>query len=232
MTTAKTRILIIDDEAQIRRFIRIALETQGYEVVEAASGREGLAQHDRTKPQLVLLDLGLPDIDGKLVVEQLRGRSHVPVIILSVRADENEKVTALDAGANDYVAKPFGAAELSARIRAVLRAHTGRPASQPVLHCGDLTVDISRREVTAAGKPVKLSKKEFEILHLLTHNAGRVLTHGYILRTLWGPEHEHDTQYLRVYVGQLRAKLHDDPAKPRYIANEPGVGYRLLEQAA
>lgn len=232
MNTLKTRILIIDDEVQIRRFLRIALETQGYEVIEAANGREGLAQHDRHQPQLILLDLGLPDIDGQQVIEQLRARSRVPVLILSVRADESDKVAALDAGANDYVAKPFGAAELSARIRAVLRAHADQPASQPVLHCGDLTVDISRREVTAAGKPVKLSKKEFEILHLLTHNAGRVLTHGYILRTLWGPEHEQDTQYLRVYVGQLRAKLHDDPAKPRYIANEPGVGYRMLEQAA
>lgn len=231
MKTSPIRVLIIDDEAQIRRFLRIALETQGYEVSEAASGREGLSQFAQHTPQMVLLDLGLPDLDGKQVLQDLRSRSNVPVMILSVREDEAEKVAALDAGANDYVAKPFGAAELSARIRAVLRAHNGHQSSQPVLRCGDLTVDISRREVTAAGKPVKLSKKEFEILHLLTHNAGRVLTHSYILHTLWGPEHEHDTQYLRVYVGQLRAKLNDDPAKPHYIANEPGVGYRMLDHA-
>jgi len=232
MKLSPTRILVIDDEAQIRRFLRIALETQGYDVIEAASGREGLAQFAQHLPQLVLLDLGLPDLDGKQVLKDLRSRSNVPVMILSVREDEAEKVAALDTGANDYVAKPFGAAELSARIRAVLRAHNGHVSSQPVLRCGDLTIDISRREVTAAGKPVKLSKKEFEILQLLTHNAGRVLTHSYILHTLWGPEHEHDTQYLRVYVGQLRAKLNDDPAKPHYIANEPGVGYRMLDHAA
>ncbi|MES2491031.1 response regulator [Stenotrophobium rhamnosiphilum] len=231
MKSSQIRILIVDDEAQIRRFLRIALETQGYEVIEAASGREGLSQFAQHPPQLVLLDLGLPDLDGKQVLKDLRSRSNVPVMILSVREDEDEKVAALDAGANDYVAKPFGAAELSARIRAVLRAHNGHQASQPVLRCGDLTIDVSRREVTAAGKAVKLSKKEFEILHLLTHNAGRVLTHSYILHTLWGPEHEHDTQYLRVYVGQLRAKLNDDPAKPHYIANEPGVGYRMLDHA-
>lgn len=232
MKSTSTRILVIDDEAQIRRFLRIALEAQGYQVIEAASGREGLSQFAQHQPQLVLLDLGLPDLDGKQVLQDLRSRSNVPVMILSVREDEGEKVTALDTGANDYVAKPFGAAELSARIRAVLRAHNGHLAAQPVLRCGDLTIDVSRREVTAAGRPVKLSKKEFEILHLLTHNAGRVLTHSYILHTLWGPEHEHDTQYLRVYVGQLRAKLNDDPANPHYIANEPGVGYRMLDQAA
>jgi two-component system KDP operon response regulator KdpE len=231
MNSSPIRILIIDDEAQIRRFLRIALETQGYEVIEAASGREGLDFFTAQRPQLVLLDLGLPDLDGKKVIEELRSRSNVPVIILSVRSGETEKVAALDAGANDYVAKPFGAAELSARIRAVLRAHNGHQSSQPVLRVGDLIVDVARREVTAAGKAIKLSKKEFEILLLLTHNAGRVLTHSYILHTLWGPEHEHDTQYLRVYVGQLRAKLQDDPTKPYYIANEPGVGYRMLDHA-
>lgn len=224
------RILVVDDEAQIRRFLRIALEAHDFAVVEAATGTEGVARCATEAPDLVILDLGLPDIDGKQVVARIREWSKVPILVLSVRQSEAEKVATLDAGANDYVVKPFGIAEFLARVRALLR-HAGADvdAREPAtIAVGDLVVDLARHEVTLAGQPVKLTRKEFELLRLLAQNSGRILTHGQLLREVWGKAHENDTQYLRVFVSQLRHKLNDDPADPRYILNEPGVGYRML----
>jgi len=224
------RILIVDDEAQIRKFLRIALEASGFEVVEASGGAEGIARCATAAPTLVVLDLGLPDMDGKEVVRRIREWSEVPILVLSVRQSETEKVASLDAGANDYVVKPFGIAELLARVRALLRGRTQpgvQQASEIVV--GALTVDLARHEVHLDGEAVKLTRKEFELLRVLAQNVGRILTHGQILREVWGKAHEHDTQYLRVFVSQLRQKLHDDPADPRFILNEPGVGYRMLD---
>lgn len=225
------RILIVDDEAQIRKFLRIALEAHDFVVSEAVSGGEGLAKCATGTPDLVILDLGLPDHDGKEVVRRIREWSQVPILILSVRQAEAEKVAALDAGANDYVVKPFGIAELLARVRALLRrsGQGGDGADPSEIVVGDLTVDLARHEVRMAGAPVKLTRKEFDLLRVLALHAGRILTHGQLLREVWGKAHEGDTQYLRVFVSQLRHKLNDDPAAPKYILNEPGVGYRMLE---
>lgn len=222
-------ILIVDDEPQIRKFLRIALEASGFAVVEASNGAEGVARCATTAPSLVILDLGLPDIDGQDVVRRIREWSEVPILVLSVRQSEAEKVALLDAGANDYVVKPFGIQELLARIRALLR-RGGRPepAATAEIVVGALAIDLARHEVRVDGEPVKLTPKEFDLLRVLAQNAGRILTHGQILREVWGKAHEHDTQYLRVFISQLRHKLHDDPADPRFILNEPGVGYRML----
>lgn len=224
------RILIVDDEAQIRKFLRIALEASGFEVVEAGGGAEGIARCATATPTLVILDLGLPDMDGKEVVRRIREWSEVPILVLSVRQSETEKVASLDAGANDYVVKPFGIAELLARVRALLRgrAQPGVPQASEIV-VGALTVDLARHEVHLEGELVKLTRKEFELLRVLAQNVGRILTHGQILREVWGKAHEKDTQYLRVFISQLRQKLHDDPADPKFILNEPGVGYRMLE---
>jgi len=222
------RILVIDDEAQIRRFLRIALEANGYAVLEAADGAAGLALAATERPQLVVLDLGLPDRDGKAVVRALREWSAVPVLVLSVREAEAEKVAALDAGADDYVTKPFGVAELLARVRALLRARAAPDAPPAVIEVGELAVDQARHLVSVAGQPVHLTRKEFELLRHLAVHAGRIVTHQQLLRAVWGKAHEQDTHYLRVFIGQLRQKLGDDPAQPRFILNEPGVGYRLL----
>lgn len=225
------RILVVDDEAQIRKFLRIALEASGFEVVEAAQGAEGVARCATAAPALVILDLGLPDMDGKEVVRRIREWSEVPILVLSVRQSEAEKVSALDAGASDYVVKPFGIAELLARVRALLRRGAQPGAATPSeIVVGALTVDLARHEVRLGGELVKLTRKEFDLLRVLAQNAGRILTHGQILREVWGKAHENDTQYLRVFVSQLRHKLHDDPADPKYILNEPGVGYRMLEE--
>lgn len=230
MSDRRPRILIVDDEPQIRKFLRISLTAHGYDVVEAARGGDGIERCATEQPDLVVLDLGLPDMDGQEVIARIREWSTVPIVVLSVRAGEADKVAALDGGANDYVGKPFGIAELLARVRAALRTRSiqaGEPPSEIV--AGDLHVDLARRTVKVAGKEVKLSRKEFEILGLLARNAGRIVTHQHMLRSVWGPAHEHQVHYLRVYVGHIRAKLGDDPADPRYVANEPGVGYRLLE---
>jgi two-component system, OmpR family, KDP operon response regulator KdpE len=230
--TAKgiARILVIDDEAQIRRFLRISLNAYGYELIEAVRGEEGIAQCAIASPDLVILDLGLPDMDGQEVIARIREWSKVPIIVLSVRAAEAEKVAALDHGADDYVTKPFGIHELLARVRAALRARRQDGLPPPaVVEVGDLTIDIPRRRVRAAGVEIKLSRKEFAILRLLAQHAGRIVTHQHLLREVWGPAYEKETHYLRIYIGHLRQKLGDDPADPRYISNEPGVGYRLLE---
>jgi len=227
---AGERILIVDDEAQIRRFLRIALEAHGHAVLDAATGADGIARCATGSPDLVVLDLGLPDMDGKAVVARIREWSQVPILVLSVRQAEAEKVAALDAGANDYVLKPFGIQELLARVRALLRSarNAAGLAADAVIEAGDLAVDLARHEARVAGTPIKLTRKEFDLLAVLARHAGRIVTHQHLLREVWGKAHEQDTHYLRVFIGQLRAKLADDPAAPRYILNEPGVGYRLL----
>ncbi len=223
------RILLIEDDPGIRKFLRVALEAQGFTLEEEASGKAGIARAATAQPDLVVLDLGLPDMDGKAVILRIREWSDVPILILSVRQSEEEKVAALDAGANDYVVKPFGIAELLARVRALLRAKPGGSAGEPEILRGDLRIDLARHEVSLAGLPVKLTRKEFDLLALLARNAGRIVTHRQLLADVWGQAHEHDLQYLRVFIGRLRAKLSDDPAAPRFILNEPGVGYRFLD---
>ena len=227
-SAAPIRILVVDDEPQIRRFLEISLRAQGY-VVEladsATAGLEALATHGA---DLVVLDMGLPDRDGLDVLRDIRQWSQVPVLMLTVRAHESEKVAALDAGANDYVTKPFGIQELMARIRVLLRAHATSADAAPLFEDGRLRVDLARREVSLDGEPVALSRKEYALLALLVRHAGRVVTQPQLLREVWGPTHQEDTHYLRILVGKLRQKLGDDAAAPRWIATEPGVGLRFL----
>lgn len=226
--TAPARILIVDDEAPIRRFLRVALEAEGHDVIEAATAREGLAMSARETPALVVLDLGLPDADGLSVLRALRGWSAVPVLILSVRADEAAKVEALDAGAQDYVVKPFGVKEFLARVRSLLRDRGGE-AVPAVLTTGPLRIDAANHTATLDGQPLHLTRREFDLLWMLASHRGRLVTQEMILRAIWGPAHTEDSQYLRVYIRQLRQKLGDDAANPRFIATEPGIGYRFLE---
>lgn len=226
--SAQARILVIDDEAPIRRFLRVALEAEGYGVIEAGTAREGLAMSAREAPTLVVLDLGLPDADGLSVLRDLRGWSQVPVLILSVRADEGDKVEALDAGAQDYVVKPFGVKEFLARVRGLLRDRSTE-AVPSVLTVGPLTIDAVDHSATMDGIPLHLTRREFDLLWMLAGHRGRLVTQEMILRAIWGPAHAEDSQYLRVYIRQLRQKLGDDAANPRFIFTEPGVGYRLAE---
>lgn len=228
MSAANPRVLVVDDEPQIRRLLRVSLSAQGFEVAEAATAREAVEQLALATPAVIVLDLGLPDRDGQALIPDLRALSRAPIIVLSVRADEREKVRALDAGANDYVVKPFGMPEFIARLRAALRVQHPTAAAA-VYKVGELEVDVARHRVAVAGVPIKLSRREFDLLAMLVAHPGRFVTHRQLLRQVWGPGHEEDTQYLRVYVRQLREKLGDDPARPRFIENEPGVGYRLLE---
>ncbi len=222
----KPSALIIDDEIQIRRLLRVALEAAGYAVHEAETGQQGLAEVAHRRPDVILLDLGLPDIDGLTVLKRLREWSEIPVLILSVRDSDEDKVAALDAGADDYVTKPFSTAELLARLRAAQRK--SRPADEePVFVAGDLTVDLAARRVTRAGKEIKLSATEYALLRLFVRHAGRVLTHRQILREVWGPKSEEHRQYLRVYVTHLRQKIEREPSKPVLIKTEPGIGYRF-----
>ena len=224
----RTRILVIDDEPQIHRFLRPALEASGYAVERADTAADGIAMARARAPALILLDLGLPDMDGQDALVQLRAASQVPVLILSARDQEAGKVAALDNGADDYVEKPFGLDELLARIRAALRhAHPGTAASE-MFQAGDLMVDMARRVVSASGALVQLSPREYDLLILLVRHSGKVLTHRHLLNTVWGPAHVEDVQYLRVYVGHLRQKL--GPAAARLLLTEPGVGYRLLDR--
>lgn len=220
-------ILIIDDEVQIRRFLRISLQTEGYQVNEAATGGDGLALAETSQPALIVLDLGLPDIDGQDVLGGIRAFSNVPVIILSVRDDEGEKVRALDLGANDYVTKPFGVQEFLARVR----RHLGHVNDAGVIRNeyddGHLRFDLARHQVELAGEPIKLTPKEFNVLGILIRNADRVITQQQLLRQVWGESHQHDSHYLRILIGRLRHKLGDDPVAPTYLHTEPGVGYRF-----
>jgi two-component system, OmpR family, KDP operon response regulator KdpE len=221
------RILVVDDEPQIRRFLRTSLSAHGYQVLDASCGQEALVSVATERPDVVLLDLGLPDLDGLDVLRGIREWSQVPLVVLSVRGQEGDKIAALDGGADDYVTKPFGMGELLARIRAALRHRLQSEVDAPVFRSGGLTVDLARRVVTVDGGEVKLTRKEYELLHVLVIHAGKVLTHRHLLREVWGPAAVEATQYLRVYIGQLRQKLEADPAQPRYLLTEPGVGYRL-----
>lgn len=229
--TASARILVIDDEPQIRKFLDISLRAQGYRVESAEHGEAGLQAMATHGADLVILDLGLPDLDGHEVLARLREWSQAPVIVLTVRADEREKVAALDAGANDYVTKPFGIQELMARLRALLRAQVNSAPAEvaPRYDDGRLVVDQVRREVLLDGEPVALTRKEYAVLALLLRHAGRVVSQQQVLRDVWGATHVQDTHYLRIVIGRLRQKLGDDPAAPRWLKTEPGVGYRFLD---
>lgn len=220
-------ILVIDDEIQIRRLLRRILEEEGYRVVLAEAGREGLTQAGTHKPDIVVLDLGLPDMDGQDVLKELRSWSSVPVLILSVREAEETIVRALDGGADDYLTKPFRTGELLARIRALLRYRSSGQEDQ-LFSSGDLAVDLSARTVTVRGETAKLTPTEYSLLELFVRNPGKVLTHAFVLREIWGPTYAEETQYLRVFVGQLRKKIERDPATPRILVTEAGVGYRLV----
>lgn len=226
MTTQQTKILVVDDELQIQRFLRHALEAVGHRVLLAESGASALKALASEAVDLVVLDLGLPDRDGKLVLVQLRGVSEAPVIVLSARDNEDEKVAALDLGANDYVEKPFGVGELLARIRVLLRKRGAPIADNGTLSFGPLQIDKAAHRVTKSGHAIKLTPKEFELLGLLAAHPGRVLTHRQILTKIWGPAHVEDVAYLRVFIGQLRQKIEDNPGDPQLIRTEPGVGYR------
>ena len=221
-------VLVIEDEAALRRFLRPALESSGYAVTEAASVAEGIRLARSHNPDLLLLDLGLPDGDGTQVLQAFRDWSRRPVLILSARSQEREKVRALDLGADDYLTKPFGAEELLARIRVALRHSAGPGASSPVLVTGDLRLDLERRDVSRAGVPVKLTHLEFRLLEALAQRGGNVATHAQLLREVWGPGSEGQVHYVRIYMAQLRRKLEQDPARPRHFHTEPNVGYRLV----
>ena len=229
MTQDKELILLIEDEPQMRRFLRVTLQSHGYRLIEAPTGQEGLMQAATRNPDVVLLDLGLPDMDGIEVAGQLREWSEVPIIVISAREQEEDKIKALDAGADDYLTKPFGAGELLARIRVSLRHKALLHAVQkePVFTVDNLRVDLSARQVFLNDKEVHLTPIEYRLLTVLIRNAGKVVTHTHLLKEVWGPVYGSQTQYLRVYMTQLRRKLEADPARPKFLINEPGVGYRL-----
>ncbi|HWX19338.1 MAG TPA: response regulator transcription factor [Candidatus Binatia bacterium] len=222
-------VLAIDDEPQIQRLLTIALEANGYRVTAAGSGQEGLAQAAQHPHDLIILDLGLPDMTGLQVLKQLREWTQAPVIIVTVQEGAAEKIEALDCGADDYVTKPFNTGELLARMRAALRRYHKTRFDEPIFHFGDVTADLATRVVTVKGQPVKLTAKEYDLLRLFIQHSGKVLTHRQILREIWGATHEDQTQYLRVYMARLREKLEQDPAAPPLFLTEAGVGYRLAE---
>jgi two-component system KDP operon response regulator KdpE len=225
-----TRVLIVDDEPQIRRALRTSLRAHGYEVATAATGEEGLALAVDAAPDLMLLDLGLPDLDGTEVIRRLRAFSEVPVIVLSVRDQQADKVAALDAGADDYVTKPFGMEELLARLRAALRRAQPEEPAPPLQRFGELEVDLAKRLVRLRGQPVHLTRTEYALLEALVTNPGKLLTHQWLLRRVWGHGYGEESHYLRVYVRALRKKLGDDAASPALILTEPGVGYRWIAE--
>ncbi len=221
--------LVVDDEVQIRRLLRVCLEADGYRVLEAATGQEAITEAAQRKPDVVVLDLGLPDMDGVGVLKRLREWSRVPVLVLSVRDREEDKIAALDHGADDYVTKPFGAGELLARLR-VARRHADPAPAMTAFRSGRLEVDLAARVVKLEGKEVKLTATEYSLLRLFVQHAGKVLTHRHILREVWGPNYLDQTHYLRVYLAHLREKLEREPSKPTLLVTEPGVGYRLIEE--
>lgn len=226
---SRAKILVIDDEPQIHRFLQPALEANGFEAARAETGLAGIAEVGQVRPDAIVLDLGLPDLDGQEVLTRIRKVFEGPILILSARDQDDEKVQALDNGADDYVEKPFSVPELLARLRAAMRNKLGLQGAHPIVKAGELEVDLVRRTVTRAGLSVKLSPKEYDILAELAKGAGRVLTPKHLLTKVWGPANSDDIQYLRNYVAQLRQKLEPDPARPRHIVTEPGVGYRFLE---
>jgi two-component system KDP operon response regulator KdpE len=228
-TNAGPKVLVVDDEPQIRRFLRVSLQSHDYTVIEAENGKEGLRVCTVQKPDLLILDLGLPDMDGLEVIKLVREYSQIPIIVLSIRSDDVDKIEALDRGANDYVTKPFSMGELLARMRAALRQGRSEGGeAETVVTAGDVSIDLSKRLITLGGTPVKLSRKEYDLLKILATHPGKVITHQQLLQEVWGPAYVEETQYLRVYIGQLRQKLERDPAAPKFLITEPGVGYRLL----
>jgi len=227
--TNKIRVLVVDDEAAILRFLKPALEANHYDMISAGTVAEAIKRIAAETPDIVVLDLGLADGDGKDVIRNVREWSDVPIVVLSARDREAEKIEALDLGADDFVNKPFGVGELLARMRTALRHRMEREAETPVLRIDDLKIDSVRHRVTRADAEVKLTPKEFELLSFLARHAGKVVTHRQILTAVWGPAHAADTQYLRVYIGQLRQKIEKDPGDPRIIITEPGIGYRMAE---
>ena len=229
MTADGPKILVIEDEQEIRRFLRVSLESHGYRLVEAAAGKEGVVQAASQQPDLIILDLGLPDVDGMEVIRQIRGWSPMPIIILSARGREHEKVNALDAGADDYLTKPFSVGELLARIRVAVRhaAHSAGDAGEPVFVLDNLRVDLARRQVFVGDEEIHLTPIEYRLLTTMVKYAGKVVTHRQLLKEVWGPDSIFETHYLRVYMAQLRRKIETDPAQPRFLLTEPGVGYRL-----
>lgn len=226
------RILVIEDETPIRRFLRIAIESAGFAMLEADRGRLGIERAATESPDAIVLDLGLPDLDGKAVIAAIREWSQVPILVLSVRDAETEKIAALDAGADDYVVKPFSTGELLARLRALLRSRKASASETARMTFGDLSIDFAAHIVTRAGEDAKLTRKEFDVLALLAQHAGRLVSHKLLLSTIWGPAHVEDTHYLRIAVGHIREKIGDDAANPKLILTEPGVGYRLIFPAA
>ncbi|HEY3815136.1 MAG TPA: response regulator [Caulobacteraceae bacterium] len=227
MSASRPRILVIDDEPQIHRFLSPALDAAGYEPVRADTAADGLREIARKPPDAVVLDLGLPDMDGKEALAKARAFYEGPIVILSARHQEAEKIDALDLGADDYVEKPFGVGELLARLRAAMRRKLQSDGAEPLVRLGNVEIDLVRRIVTRGGEAVHLSPKEYDLLARLAEGGGKVLTHRQILTAVWGPAHEHDVQYLRVFIGQLRQKLEADPARPTLILTAPGVGYRF-----
>jgi two-component system KDP operon response regulator KdpE len=231
MTQALARLLIVDDEPQILRFLRTSLTANGFEVIEATNGADAIRRATADAPDVIILDLGLPDMDGKEVIRILREGLETPILVLSARSREAEKIEALDLGADDYVNKPFGIGELMARLRATLRHRLQRRGEEPVFRVGDLSVDVVRRVVKRGDEVVHLTPKEYELLCVLVRQAGRVVTQRQLLQAVWGPAHVEDATYLRVFIGQLRRKVEPDPERPTLILTEPGVGYRLREDA-
>lgn len=227
MSEISPSVVVVEDEKQIRRFVRSALEAEGCRVFEVESGKQGLVEAGTRKPDLIVLDLGLPDLDGVEFIRDLRGWSAVPILILSARSTENDKIVALDAGADDYLTKPFGVGELLARVRALLRRQGKSSEGSPVVSFGDVQADLSKRVVTRSGEPIHLTQIEYRLLALLMANPGKVLTHRHLLREVWGPSFVESNYYLRVYVGHLRQKLEADPAQPKHLLTETGVGYRF-----
>lgn len=231
MTDRPLQILIIEDEAQIRRFLRGSLEGHGYAALEATSGQQGIEQAVQLQPDCIILDLGLPDMEGLDVLRRIRAWSVVPVVILTARGQEQEKITLLDAGADDYLTKPFGVGELLARIRAALRRTSGISASEtPVITIGDLCIDLVHRKIVRGSEEIHLTPIEYRLLGVLARNLGRVVTQRQLLQEVWGPEYTDSPHYLRIYMQHLRHKLEHDPARPRYLLTEPGVGYRLRDE--
>jgi len=222
-------VVLVEDEPQIRRFLRATLTGQGYRLFEATTGAAGIIEVGSRQPDIVIIDLGLPDTDGIDVIRRLREWTAVPIIVLSARGQERDKVTALDAGADDYVSKPFGASELLARIRVALRHAAGasHEADESAFKVGELQVDLLRRQVVLGSMEVRLTPTEYKLLTILIRHAGKVLTHQQLLREVWGPAHTDQTHYVRIYMAHLRHKLEAEPARPRYLLTEPGVGYRL-----
>ena len=225
----KTRILVVDDERQIQRFLSPSLKMEGYDVSLAGNAAEAMEMLVREHPDLVVLDLGLPDRDGKLVICDIRNRYPIPILVLSARDEESEKIAALDMGANDFIVKPFSVGELLARVRAALRLQSGQEVDRRFFQFDDLVIDVEHYQVKRDDRLINLTPKEFELLHVLARHAGRVLTHGFLLNAIWGPAHTNDTQYLRVFIGQLRQKIEQNPSEPVLILTQPGVGYRLVE---